>query len=197
MRFQVAPHVFWMCHKSQSLLGPYHPKYTRRHHNTLWIAAVEVGPLPVLPGNRGTPRRHLQYQVEDFSSTREEYLEKIKRQTEEIVHMRAQLALQSGPGNSLLCHIGTKSEALRSVSNQVATVLACVHANGPVGELLFPNVQGIQLPLDNLVHCLSVKAGSGNKTSFRDFFLRTILQRAIRPPGMPPTRLSRTRSPGT
>ncbi|KAL0964194.1 hypothetical protein UPYG_G00320580 [Umbra pygmaea] len=44
---------------------------------------------------RGTPQRHLEYQVEDFSSTREEYLEKIKRQTEEIVHLRAQLALQS------------------------------------------------------------------------------------------------------
>ncbi|KAL0962501.1 hypothetical protein UPYG_G00340840 [Umbra pygmaea] len=152
---------------------------------------------------------------------------KDKRQTEEIVHLKAQLALQSGSGNSLLRHIGTMSEELRSLSNQMTTVLACVQANGPVGELLFPNVQGIQLPLDNLedlqqfdsqlqqdtdiqdnlVRCLSVKAGkdlkntvwrmlpciltnalavlttwtgSGNKTSFRDLFLRTILQRAIR-----------------
>ncbi|KAL1022542.1 hypothetical protein UPYG_G00029070 [Umbra pygmaea] len=84
-----------------------------------------------------------------------EYLAKIKRQTEEIVHLRAQLALQSvsdkrqteeivnlrdqlalqsGPGNSLLRHMGTMSEELRSVSNQVATVLACVQANGPVGS---------------------------------------------------------------
>ncbi|KAL1023530.1 hypothetical protein UPYG_G00042030 [Umbra pygmaea] len=117
---------------------------------------MQVGPLPVLPGNRGTSRRHLDYQVEDFSSTLEEYLEKIERQTEEIVHMRAQLALQSGPGNSLLCHIGTRRK---------------LHA---------PLNQGIQLLLDNLVHCLSVKAGSGNKTIFRDLFLRTILQRAIR-----------------
>ncbi|KAL1022731.1 hypothetical protein UPYG_G00031600 [Umbra pygmaea] len=88
---------------------------------------------PVGWATPSTPRRHLEYQVEDFSSTCEEYLEKIERQTEEIVHMRAQLALQSGPGNSLLCHIGTRSEELRSVSNQLAPVHACVQANGPVG----------------------------------------------------------------
>ncbi|KAL1006897.1 hypothetical protein UPYG_G00078620 [Umbra pygmaea] len=87
---------------------------------------------PVGWATPSTPRRHLEYQVKDFSSTREEYLDKIERQTEEIVHMRAQLALQSGPGYS------------------------------------------------DLVHCLSVKAGSGNNTSFRDLFLRTIFQRAIR-----------------
>ncbi|KAL0993379.1 hypothetical protein UPYG_G00107010 [Umbra pygmaea] len=71
MRFQVAPHVFWVCHKSQSLLGPYHPKDTRRHHNT----------------QRGTPWRHLEYQVEDFSSTHEEYFEK-------TVHLRAAVSFR-------------------------------------------------------------------------------------------------------
>ncbi|KAL0968299.1 hypothetical protein UPYG_G00265000 [Umbra pygmaea] len=48
--------------------------------------------------------------------------------------MSAQLALQSSPGNSLLCHIGTRSEELRSVSNQVAPVLACVQAKARWGS---------------------------------------------------------------
>ncbi|XP_034147797.1 uncharacterized protein LOC106024256 [Esox lucius] len=123
--------------------------------------------------------------------------------------------------------MGTISEELRKLSNNMATVLACVQANGSLGELSLLNVQGIQLPLDNLedlwhfdsqlrqetdiqnklVRCLAVKAcrelkytvwrmlpciitnalallitwtGAGNKASFKDLFLRTVLQRAIR-----------------
>uniref|UniRef100_A0AAY5K4P9 DUF4806 domain-containing protein n=1 Tax=Esox lucius TaxID=8010 RepID=A0AAY5K4P9_ESOLU len=205
-------------------------------------------PQQSVDGNPGgwskhsTPRHH----VEDCYK---EHLEKIKRLTEENVELRAQLALQSaldkrlteenvelkaqlalhsGPCNSLqLSHMGTISEELRKLSNNMATVLACVQANGSLGELSLLNVQGIQLPLDNLedlwhfdsqlrqetdiqnklVRCLAVKAcrelkytvwrmlpciitnalallitwtGAGNKASFKDLFLRTVLQRAVR-----------------
>uniref|UniRef100_A0AAY5KTJ9 DUF4806 domain-containing protein n=1 Tax=Esox lucius TaxID=8010 RepID=A0AAY5KTJ9_ESOLU len=185
---------------------------------------------------------------QSFSSAKEEHLEirqlteenvKLRAQlalqsasderlTAENVELRAQLALQSGPSHSLLLrHVDTMGEDLHKLSNKMSTVLAYVQANGSVGELSFPTVQGIQLPLDNLgdlrlfdsqlrqdtdvqdrlVRCLAVKAGrelkytvwrmlpciitnalallitwtgAGKKASFKDLFLRTILQRAIR-----------------
>ncbi|KAL0966240.1 hypothetical protein UPYG_G00292770 [Umbra pygmaea] len=67
-------------------------------------------------------------------------LEKNKRQAEELVRLRAQLALQSGPDLQQFY-----SQLRQDTDNQ-----------------------------DNLVR------GSVKKTSFRDFFFRTILQRAIR-----------------
>ncbi|KAL0993385.1 hypothetical protein UPYG_G00107110 [Umbra pygmaea] len=73
-------------------------------------------------------------------------LEKNNKQSEELVRLRTQLALQTGPD-------------LQQFDSQLR------------------QDTGIQ---DNLVCGLSVKAGSGKKTSFRDLFLRTILQRAIR-----------------
>ncbi|KAL1021466.1 hypothetical protein UPYG_G00013690 [Umbra pygmaea] len=57
--------------KSQSLLGPYPPQ----GHTSTPQHSMDCSPVGW--ATPSTHRRHLEYQVEDFSSTCEEYLEKI------------------------------------------------------------------------------------------------------------------------